>query len=64
MAKNISYMTKDLVTQLNHRKIDSFEHIPTYLVVTFQGGGLIQQIWNDSEWVSKVLYRDGLELTI
>jgi hypothetical protein len=29
-------MTKDLVTHHNRRKIDSFEHTPTYLVVTFQ----------------------------
>jgi hypothetical protein len=62
MAKNISNMTKDLVTHHNRRKIDSFEHTPTYLVVTFQRGGIIRQIWNDSKWVSKVLYRDGLEL--
>jgi hypothetical protein len=63
MAKNISNMTKDLMTHRNRRKIDSFEHTPTYLFVTFQRGGIIRQIWNDSKWVSKVLYCNRPELT-
>lgn len=37
-------MLKDQGTDHNLRKIDSFEHKPTYLVVIFQGGGIIWHI--------------------
>lgn len=63
MAKDISNMSKDQGTAHNRRKIDIFKHKPTYLIVTFQGDGIIRQIWNDSVWVTIVLYRDELELT-
>jgi len=37
-------MSKDQGTDQNRRKVDSFEHKPTYLVVTFQGREIIRQI--------------------
>jgi hypothetical protein len=48
----------------DRRKVESFEHKPTYLVVTFQGGELIRHVWNDSIRTQKLLYRDRPNLPI
>jgi len=48
LATNISNASKDQRKYYNRRKVDSFDHKPTCLVVIHQRDGILHQIWNDS----------------